>query len=239
MDNPMVDYTLSMHLWNEKPVGWVGLSDGPLMAGADLFTIIVEGKGGHGALPQSAIDPIVASAQIIQALQTIVSRNISPLESAVVTVGRVKAGDAFNVIPQVAELGGTIRSFEPQVRQFVIRRMEEIVQSIAAGMNCKASLTMKVMTPVLINNPQVTAVVRQTIGETLAEAQIVENYRVMGSEDMAYMMQKAPGCFVLVGSSNAEKGLIFGHHHPRFDIDEESLPRAAALVAASALNLLK
>ena len=239
MDSPKVDYTLAMHLWNEQPLGWIGLSDGPLMAGADLFSITVEGKGGHGALPQSAVDPIVASAQIILALQTIVSRNISPLDSAVVTVGCVKAGDAFNVIPQVAELGGTIRWFDLQVRVKLVTRMEEIVQSVAAAMNCKASLTVKVMTPALINNPQVTAVVRQTIGETLPDAQVAENHRVMGSEDMAYFMQKAPGSFILIGSANAEKGLVFGHHHPRFDIDEESMPRAAALIAATALNLLK
>lgn len=239
MENPKVDYTLAMHLWNERPVGWIGLSDGPLMAGADLFTILIEGKGGHGALPHGAIDPVVASAQMIMALQTIVSRNVSPLESAVVTVGRVKAGDAFNVIPQTAELGGTIRWFDPNIREKIVTRMEEIVQSVAAAMNCKASLSVKVMTPSLINDPTVTAVVRQAVAETLDGAEVVENYRVMGSEDMAYMIQKAPGSFVLVGSASEEKGLTYGHHHPRFDFDEDAMPPAAALVAAAALNLLK
>ena len=239
MENPRVDYTLAMHLWNEKPVGWIGLSDGPLMAGADLFQVTVEGKGGHGALPQFSVDPIVAAAQIILALQTVVSRNVSPLEAAVVTVGRVKAGEAFNVIPQVAELGGTIRWFDPKVRELLIQRMEEIVTSIATAMNCKASLKVTVMTISLINDPEMTAVVRKTIGETLPDAQIVENYRVMGSEDMAYMIKAAPGSFVLIGSANAEKGLVYGHHHPKFDIDEEAMPRAAALIAATALNLLK
>ena len=197
------------------------------------------GKGGHGALPQGAIDPVVAAAQIVLALQTIVSRNVSPLDSAVVTVGRVRAGDAFNVIPQVAELGGTIRWFDPSVREKLVARMETIVHSVAEAMNCTASLTVKVMTPSLINDPGVTAVVRQSIGETLPNPEIVEDYRVMGSEDMAYFLREVPGSFVLVGSANKEKGLVFGHHHPRFDIDEESLPRAAALMTATALNLLK
>jgi amidohydrolase len=239
MQNPKVDYTLGMHVWNEKPVGWIGVSPGPLMAGADLFEIVVEGKGGHGALPQVAVDPIMAAAHIILALQTIVSRNVSPLEAAVVTVGRVKAGEAFNVIPQVAELGGTIRWFDPKIRALLIRRMEEIVQSVAAAMNCKASLIVKVMTTSLINHPQVTAVVRETVNEVLPGAEIVDDYRVMGSEDMAYIIQEAPGCFVFVGSANEAKGLNYGHHHPKFDIDEDTLPGAAALMAAAALKLLK
>jgi amidohydrolase len=239
MQNPKVDYTLGMHVWNEKPAGWIGVSPGPLMAGADLFEIKVEGKGGHGALPQVAVDPIMAAAHIILALQTIVSRNVSPLEAAVVTVGWVKAGEAFNVIPQVAELGGTIRWFDPKIRELLIRRMEEIVQSVATAMNCKASLMVKVMTTSLINHPQITAVVRETVQEVLPGAEIVDDYRVMGSEDMAYIIQEAPGCFVFVGSANEAKGLNYGHHHPKFDIDEDTLPGAAALMAATALKLLK
>jgi amidohydrolase len=239
MDDPKVDYTLSMHVWNEMPVGCIGISSGPLMAGADLFSVTVEGKGGHGALPHSTIDPVVVCAQMILALQTIVSRNLSPLESAVLSVGRVRAGDAFNVIPQTAEFGGTFRTFEPEVRAKLLARFEEIIQSTAAAMQCKATTQVKVMTPSVINDPGVAAMVREAAMETIPDLQLIDSLRTMVSEDMAYMMQKAPGCYVLVGSANADKGLNYGHHHPRFDIDEAVLPKAAAVMAAAALRILR
>ncbi len=119
---PQVDYTLALHVWNERPVGWVGVTTGPLMAGADIFDVRIDGKGGHGALPQELVDPVVAAAQIISGLQTIVSRNISPLDTAVVSVCRLRAGEAFNVIPQFVEFGGTLRTFEPAVREKVVER---------------------------------------------------------------------------------------------------------------------
>lgn len=236
--NPKPDYMLALHIWNEKPLGWVGVVPGPLMAGADLFQVLIEGKGGHGAMPNSAVDPIVTGAQMITALQTIVSRNLSPLESAVVTVGRLRAGDAFNVIPQTAELSGTIRTFDPAVRQKVLARFEEITSGIGAAMGCKVTTRVQLMTPAVVNDPQVAGVVRQAVQKLLPDAELDVSYQTMVSEDMAFMMASAPACYFMVGSANAEKGLTFGHHHPRFDIDEAVLPRAAAIMAQSALDLL-
>src|SRR5829696_2126429 len=127
---PKVDMSLSLHLWNEKPLGWVGVAGGPVMAGAEIFTVKITGKGGHGAIPQQAVDPIIAAAQIINALQTIVSRNVAPLETAVVSVTTVNAGTAFNVIPQTAELTGTIRTFDNGVRETVVKRFEQIARGV-------------------------------------------------------------------------------------------------------------
>jgi amidohydrolase len=239
MDGPKVDHTLALHIWNEKPIGWVGIVPGPLMAGADIFEVRIEGKGGHGAMPQNTADPVAAAAQIITALQTVVSRNVAPLDTAVVSVCQVHAGDAFNVIPQSAELRGTFRTFDPAVRQRVVERFEAIVTGIAEAMDCKATVNVIRLTPAVINDPAVAEIARQAALETLPDAQIVSDYRTMVSEDMAYMMEKAPGCYLMIGSANAERGLTYGHHHPKFDFDEEVLPRAAALMTATVLGLLK
>ena len=239
LENPKVDLALSLHVWNEHPVGWVCAQPGPLMAGGEIFKVVVTGKGGHGALPQASIDPVVAAAQMIMALQTIVSRNLSPLDSAVVSVCQVKAGDAFNVIPQTAEFSGTIRTFDPAVRRKVIERFESIVTGIADAMNCEVACDIRRLTPAVVSQAELAGVVAETARAVLPDVNLAQNYRLMVSEDMAFMMEKVPGCFFLVGSANPEKGLNYGHHHPRFDIDEAVLPRAAALMAASALNALK
>jgi len=239
LSDPPVAATLSMHLWNDRPIGWTGITPGPLMAGADIFTITITGKGGHGALPQLTIDPVAAGAVMISALQTIVSRNLSPLQSAVVSVTRLRAGEAFNVIPQTAELTGTIRSFEPAVRELVIKRMGEVVQGVAAAMGCQAQLDVHRLTPPVINDDRAARAVLSAAKKTLPDGQIEPNCRTMVSEDMAFMMEEVPGCYFLVGSANLEKELVYGHHHPKFDVDEAALPRASALMAASIIELLQ
>ena len=237
LESPRVDHTLALHLWNDRPVGWVGVTDGPLMAGADVFDLRIEGRGGHGALPQETADPIVAAAQVVMALQSIVARNISPLDTAVVTVGRLRAGDAFNVIPQYAELAGTFRTYKPEVRQRLIERFEQLVVGISEGMGCKAAIKIERLTPAVINDAEIARRVRSAV-EAIPELRVETGYQTMVSEDMAFLMEKAPGCYIMVGSANAEKGLNFGHHHPRFDFDEAVLPNAAAVMTASILELL-
>jgi len=136
LENPKVDVALALHVWNEKPVGWVGIASGPAMAGAEIFKIKVRGKGGHGAVPHLAVDPILAAAQVVSALQGIVARNIAPLQTAVVSVCTIHGGETFNVIPPAVEMTGTIRTFEPAVRTRVLERFEKTVHSIAEGMGC-------------------------------------------------------------------------------------------------------
>lgn len=237
--DPAPQTCLSMHLWNEKPVGWYGIKPGPLMAGADTFLLTLVGKGGHGALPHQAVDPVAAAAQIITAMQTIVSRNLSPLESAVVTVATVRAGEAFNVIPQTIELTGTIRSFDDGVRNRIVERMNEIVMGVAGAMGCEANLDIQKITPPVISDGKVAQAVAEVMLEMFPTEHLEENCMSMVSEDMSFIMQQVPGCYFLVGSANPEKGLIYGHHHPKFDFDDSALPKAAALMAGVVLRLLE
>lgn len=239
LENPKPDYSMGMHVWNEKPVGWYALNPGPMMAGAEIFSVKVTGKGGHGAAPHKSVDPIVACAQIITALQTITSRNLNPLDSAVVSVCRVDAGTAFNIIPQVAVLTGTIRTFKPEVYEKVRERFTAIVASTAEAMGCQAEITIERVTLPIANDPDLVALMGDVVMTVDPDAKIDPNHKTMGSEDFSFMMDDIPGCFVMVGSANPQKGLDYGHHHPRFDIDEACLPHAVAIMALGAVQILK
>jgi amidohydrolase len=239
LDSPRVDKTLSLHLWNEKPLGWLGVAGGPVMAGAEIFTIKVTGRGGHGAIPQQTIDPIVASTQIVGALQTIVSRNVAPLETAVVSVTTIQAGTAFNVIPQTAELTGTIRTFDPGVRQKVVQRFEQIARGVGEALGCQVVVEVKRMTPALINDEAISSIVQASARQVLSGSELdTSGYLTMGAEDMAFMQEKVPGCYFFVGSNDKARHLDYGHHHPKFDFNEEALIRASALMAAAAMDVL-
>lgn len=239
MDGPKVDYALGLHLWNEKPVGWLGIAAGPYMAGADEFKILLTGKGGHGAQPHTTADPIVAGAHIISALQTIVSRNVAPIDTAVVSVTTFHGGHAFNVIPQTAEMTGTIRTFKPEVRERTLRRFEEIVSGVAQSLGCTADVQLFHTAPAVINDASITAIVQQAAGSILPAHHIdANNMATMGSEDFAAFLNHAPGAFFFVGSANPQRGLNYSHHHPKFDVDEAALPQAAALMAQAAVAVL-
>ncbi len=239
LENPHPLHSLGLHIWNEQPIGWLGIAAGPIMAGAAIFKIIITGKGGHGAAPHLTVDPVLASAQIVSAAQGIVSRNVDPQKAAVVSITTIHGGDTFNVIPQQVEMSGTIRYFEFEVRELVFKRLEQLVRSVAEGMGCQAAIEINDLTPAVINDPQVTQSVKRAAETTLPGHEIDERgHFTMGAEDFAYFQQKAPGTYFLVGSNNAEKGLNFGHHHPKFDFDEGVLSRAAALMATSAIELL-
>ena len=239
LDAPRVDRTLALHLWNEKPLGWLGIAAGPVMAGADIFTIGITGRGGHGAIPQQTVDPVVAAAQIVGALQTIVSRNVAPLETAVVSVTTIHAGTAFNVIPPSVAMTGTIRTFEMGVRQKVHQRFEQITRGVGEALGCQVDIEIKRITPALINDEAITSTVQDAARRVLSGSDLdTAAYITMGAEDMAYMQEKVPGCFFFVGSNDKARHLDYGHHHPKFDFDEEALIRASALMAAAAMDVL-
>ena len=238
LDGPNVDMSLSLHLWNEKPIGWLGITKGPIMAGAELFNVRVVGRGGHGAIPDAAVDPIVAAANIVNALQTIVSRNASPLDTAVVSVTNIHGGTAFNVIPQEVHLGGTIRTFDKGVRQKVLERFQQIVRGVAEGMGCQVEVEIKKITPALVNDESITSKVKETAQRVLPESHLDAEYQTMTAEDMAYMQEKIPGCYFFVGSNDKARHLDYGHHHPKFDFDEDALIRGSALMAAAAVDIL-
>ncbi|MEW6030598.1 MAG: amidohydrolase [Chloroflexota bacterium] len=239
LENPKPDLALALHLWNEKPLGWLGVAGGPVMAGAEQFTIKITGRGGHGAVPNLTVDPVVAAAHIVTALQSIVSRNVSPLQTAVVSVTTIRGGSAFNVIPQEVEMTGTIRTFDLKVRERVLARFNEIVTGVSQSMGCAARIEVRKVTPALINDEAVAAKVQDVARRILPESDLdTGGYVTMGAEDMAFMLEKVPGCYFFVGSANAERGLNYAHHHPKFDVDEAALPRAAALMASAAAEIL-
>jgi amidohydrolase len=229
LENPRPDVFLATHVWNQKPVGTVSVAPGAVMAAAEEWSCAVRGKGGHGALPHQTVDPVVAAAQIVTTLQTVVSRNVDPLETAVVTVGTIHGGDAFNVIPNQVDMTGTIRTYSPQVRKAILRRVREVVEGVAAVCGAEAELEITSLTPAVANDPQVTEVVRAAAEAVVGVGNVFSDERTMGSEDAAYFMQDVPGCYFFLGSANAERGLDAPHHNPHFDFDEDALPLGLAI----------
>ena len=238
LDNPKVDAAFGMHLAQEQPLGQIAFRAGPTMAAADRFSLTIRGKGGHGARPQSTVDPIAVGAQIVVALQTIVARETDPLKAAVVTVGAFRAGDAFNVIPDTAELRGTVRTFDPAVRDGLEARIEALVRGIASAMRAEIDFTYARGYPATINHPEMTALARAATIATLGEDRVIETPQIMGAEDFSYFLEAVPGCFFFVGSRNPDKGLVWGHHHPRFDFDEEALGTGIEAMVATTLHYL-
>jgi amidohydrolase len=236
--NPKPDVSLALHVWNDKPYGWIGVTEGPAMSAAESFEIEIAGRGAHGAQPQVSRDPVVAAAQIIGALQTIVARNVNPLDAAVLSVTMIHGGDAFNVIPMSVKLGGTIRTYNSGTRAIMLQRLHEVTEGIAAALGCTAAIKMEKVTPVVSNHPEIAGRVQDVVRRVFSPEVLDVQERTMGSEDMGYMMDEIPGCYFFVGSANGELGLNAPHHHPDFDIDERTLPRAAGLMASVAAEFL-
>jgi amidohydrolase len=238
LENPVPDFSLECHMWNEQPEGWIGISAGPLLAGAERFEVVLKGKGGHGATPHLTVDPVLASAQLITALQSIVSRNIDPRRSAVISVGQVSAGEAYNVISEEVLLRGTIRTFEPEIRSLIIDRLKSITLGIASALGCEAKIEIETVAPAVVNEIEVTKLVQDVTKSLYPDADIDENVMSMVSEDMSLMMESNKGCYILVGSKDTERGIDAPHHNPYFDINEKALPRAATIIVASVWRLL-
>lgn len=234
LQDPEPEVALGLHLWNTLPVGQVGIMAGPVMAGADIFDVIVRGAGGHGASPHETRDPLLAAAHIVTALQSVISRNVNPLDSAVLSVTSFIAGTASNIIPSEVTLKGTIRTYTDAVHDLTIRRLKQVTEGIAQAMDCVAEVTVTSLTPPLVNHPEVTQVVQQAIAPYTEPENLLPDIRTMGAEDMAIFLNRIPGCFFFVGSANSQRDLSYPHHHPRFDFDEAALPLAAAMLASAA-----
>jgi amidohydrolase len=218
-----IERVIGIHLWNELPVGTIGVTAGPLMAAVDLLEIVITGRGGHGASPHRARDPIVAASHVVVALQTIVSREVSPTEAAVVTVAAVHGGAAFNVIPEEVKLTGTVRTFSPELRQAVLERIERIAVQVAGGLGCQAKVLVHAGSAPVVNDAATAEVARRAATAVVGEKNVVVAQATMGGEDVSEYFARAPGCFVFIGSANAERGLREPHHSPRFDFDEDAL----------------
>jgi len=226
----------ALHLWTPVEHGEVHVRSGPIMAAADEFTARILGKGGHGALPHVASDPIVAAAQAVGALQTVVSRGVDPLQAAVVTVGALHAGRASNVIPDEAIMEGTLRSFDDGVRQQLRARVPAVIAAAARAVGCGSEFDLRAGFPVTINDAAATEVVRRVAREAAGKDRVHETPPLPASEDFSYFLRERPGAFVLLGAGNAERGITAPHHSPEFDIDESVLPLGAELLARLAVD---
>jgi amidohydrolase len=239
MEKPKVDGVLGLHVWQGIPAGSVGIKPGPVFAAADLVSLKVKGRGGHGALPHQTVDPILVSAHIITALQALVTREIDPLKPAVFTFGSIHAGTASNVIPEEAFIQGTFRYFDPDLHAFAHDRIGAIARGVAEGLGARCDTVVTKGYPPLFNDPGFARIVLDAAREVLPAERIVETEMTMGSEDMALFLDGTPGCYFLLGTSNSAKGLANPHHSPRFDIDEDALPLGLEIVKRSALKFLK
>jgi amidohydrolase len=232
LDNPRPEAILAIHVWNLMPVGTIAATNGPVMAAAEAWKVTITGKGGHAAMPEDTIDPVVVAAMIVNNLQTIVSRNVSARETAVVTVGMLRAGDAFNVIPSTAELRGTVRTYALDVRKIVLQRLEEVIQGTAAMMGATATLEWMPNTPAVINDAKITGLVQEVVRDLFGPDALETEERTMGSEDASFFLQEVPGCYLFIGSAPpGEQGVP--HHNARFDIDEHALVNGVAVVVES------
>jgi amidohydrolase len=239
LEDPPVDAALGLHLWTQLPAGTVGTSPGPLMASADEFTIEILGRGGHAAVPHTCIDPVVAAAHVVTALQTIVSRSTDPLESAVLTVARLESGEgAYNIIPERATLRGTARTFNPALRAAFPERIERIARGVAEALGARCTLRWQPYYPPLINDARVERVVAEEARRLLGPDRVFEDIRSMGAEDMSFFLREVPGCFFFFGAANPAKGAVYPHHNPRFRIDEDVLAPGVELMARCAESLL-
>jgi amidohydrolase len=209
------------------------------MASSDRLNAAFTGKGGHGAMPHTAIDPIVAAAAYINAIQTITSRETDPTDAAVVTIGRINAGESFNVIPDRAELLGSLRSFNPRVRDGMEERLRRIACGIASAYRCEAEISVKYMLPCVSNAPGLTETLKETAVEIAGPDNVEESSLLMVSEDFSVYQEKIPGVFFFLGAGGEAVGAAYPHHSPKFAIDENVLPTGAALLAAFAVRAME
>lgn len=224
LKNPDVDALIGLHLWNSLPLGTVGVRPGALMAAAETFHVHIQGKGGHGAMPHQTIDPIVVGAQIVTALQTLVSRTVNPLDAAVLTVGEFKAGRAHNVVADFAELSGTVRYFNPEYEKVMGDRVGKIINGVCQSFGATYELDYIRQYPPTINDPAIAKLVKTVAEETIeTPLGVVPDCQTMASEDVSFFLREVPGCYFFLGAANPKRNLAYPHHHPRFNFDESVL----------------
>jgi amidohydrolase len=233
-----VDSVIGAHLWSPLEVGKVAVESGPVMAAPDTFQLTVKGRGGHAAIPQQTVDSIAVAAQVVTNLQHIVARNMDPLESVVVSVTRFVAGTTYNVIPESAELWGTVRTFDAGLRDHVPELMERVVKGVTEAHGASYELVFERGYRPVINDAEVAARMRRIVQETLGADALVEKQKTMGAEDFSAYLQRSPGCFFFVGARNEARGIVQPHHHERFDVDERALDHGTRLFVAAALDVL-
>ncbi len=238
LEGPRPDAAFGIHVWQDLPIGKVAVTPGPIMAAVDEFTVTVTGVGTHAASPHLGVDPIVCLAHVVTALQTLVSRTAPPLKELVVSVTQIQAGSAFNIVPPTATMNGTVRVFDPEVYEAVPAQFERVVRGVTQALGCEARIEYLRHHRPTVNDPAMSRLARSVAAEVVGEKNIVEGERTMGGEDFSAFLHHVPGCFIFIGSRNVERGLTYGHHHPRFDVDERCLEIGAEVLLRTARKFL-
>ena len=238
LKNPKVDAAMALHMWNHLPVGQLGVRSGAVFSAVDTFAVKVRGIGGHGAAPHQTVDPIVAAAHIVTSLQPVISRRMDPLHSAVVTIGKIAGGTRFNIIPDEVVLEGTVRSFRKDVRKKLRSEIERVCKSVAKAHGAKAIMRYEHLYPATVNDVGMTDLAGKVGADVVGARKVVPQELTMGSEDMSYVLEEVPGCYVMLGSRNPKKGFVNPHHSPRFNFDEDALPVGVEFIVRAAERYL-
>ncbi|MBM6387425.1 MAG: amidohydrolase [Paenibacillus sp.] len=233
-----VDVIYGIHLWTPLPVGVAASKEGPLMAAADDFYIEIKGKGGHGGMPQSTVDSLVAGSALVMQLQTVVSRSVDPLRPAVLTIGTMQAGSAQNVIAESCKMSGTVRTFDEETRAEMKERVHRIVSQTGGVYGAQTEVNYIMGYPPVVNDKQETDRFFRKAVQVFGDEQVHTSPMLMPAEDFAYYLQQVPGCFMFVGAGNPDKGAIYPHHHPKFDFDEDAMQHAVKLFIAMATDYM-
>ncbi|HEX5164198.1 MAG TPA: amidohydrolase [Thermomicrobiales bacterium] len=240
LENPQVDAAIGLHLISEFQVGTAVAVDGPTLSGADRFNVTIQGSGGHGAMPHKTVDALLIAAEVVTTLQNLVAREVNPQQSAVVSVGTLHAGTtAANIIADSATLSGTVRWFDADVGDLLACRVPEVIQGIATTLRGSAEVEYRRGGRPTVNDPAVAALVREALAEVVGTDNVHDGPRVMGSEDFSEFTHRLPSTFFFVGCRNESTGIVAEHHHPRFDIDEGSLPLGVEMMTRAALRWLE
>jgi amidohydrolase len=239
LENPHVDAAFALHVDPQIPAGQIAYTPGVANAYSDRVFIRVHGKGGHAARPHSAVDSTLVAAHILIALQTLISRETDPTQSAVITIGTLQAGvGAANVIPEFATLFGTVRTLNLDVRDHIRRRIPELASHIAQAMGATAETAYLTGYPAMVNTPAMCDLIRRAATPIIGADHISEKPLGLGGEDFSFVLEKVPGAMMRLGTGNVARGLTSGVHHPKFDVDEEALPLGVALMTAIAMEYL-
>lgn len=231
-----VDAIFGLHLWQNTKLGTVETCAGPIMAGSDSFSIAIQGSGGHGSMPHLTVDPIVVASHFVTQLQTVVSRSLDPIYPAVISVGQIHAGDTYNIIPDTAQLQGTVRYFHPDVQAVIPGLLERLAHGVCASFGAKAVCEYTKGDPSVINDPRMNAIVERVAHSVVGETMVRPAVPSMAGEDFSYYLQHVPGAYFFLGIGG--DAAQYGHHHPRFTIDESMLPVGSELLAGIALTYL-
>jgi amidohydrolase len=238
LKGPNVDVALGLHVSSNHAIGTAAMRSGAMMAAADKLHVLVHGKGGHAAHPEQTIDAVLVAAQIVVALQTIISRNLNPEELGVITVGSIHAGKAGNVIADTAELQGSIRSFSEETRELLHRRIVEVASGVATALGATAEVTVTRGVDPTVNAPAPTALVYDVAANVFGKDNVDSTYRTTGGEDFSAVLARVPGNFFFLGARNEARGITAPHHNPHFDIDETCLPQGVAILCEAAVQAL-